>query len=200
MKNLIAHRGLKINNSKENTIPAFLNALNDDNYVGLECDIWTTKDGHFVIHHSPIYKLKLIRNSTLKELKDIPTLNDLLKIKSNKIFLIEIKDLKINYEKLHNILSKEKTKKIYVMSFHNQVIKNLTIKERNYKLGYLNYVLNSENNYQEYDFICLLESVYSDKLHEYFKKQGLEIFLYAIHKDSSYNLNDLYFITDKIIA
>ncbi len=199
MNNLIAHRGLKKNNDKENTIPSFINAINDVNYVGFECDIWTTSDGYFVIHHSPIYKFKLISTSKLKELEGIPTLKDLLKLKSNKIFLIEIKDLSIDYEKLHQILINEKNKNIYIMSFHNKVIKKLANKERNYKVGYLNYVLNSENDYQEYDFICLLESVYTKNIHQFFMKQNIEVFLYGIHKDSSYNLKDLYFITDKII-
>ena len=199
MKNLIAHRGLKINNSKENTIPSFLNAINDANYVGFECDIWTTLDGYFVIHHSPIYNLKLISSSTLKELVGIPTLKDLLKLNSNKIFLIEIKDLKINYLKLHKILIKEKNKNIYLMSFHKRIIKKMALMNRNYKVGYLNYVLNSDNNYEEFDFICLLESVYTSKIHDYFKNKQIEVFLYGIHKDSSYDLNDLYFITDKVI-
>ena len=73
MNKLIAHRGLKLNNAKENTMPAFLNAINNANYDGLECDIWTTKDGYFVINHSPIYNLKLIRKSNLAELKGIMT-------------------------------------------------------------------------------------------------------------------------------
>ena len=165
MNNLIAHRGLQKNNEKENTIPSFINAINDVNYVGFECDIWTTSDGYFVIHHSPIYKLKLISTSKLKDLEGITTLKDLLKLKSNKIFLIEIKDLNINYDKLHNIINNEKNK----------------------------------NNYEVYDFICLLESVYTKNIHNYFKKQNIEVFLYGIHKDSSYSLKDLYFITDKVI-
>ena len=199
MNNLIAHRGLQKNNEKENTIPSFINAINDINYVGFECDIWTTSDGYFVIHHSPIYKLKLISTSKLKDLEGITTLKDLLKLKSNKIFLIEIKDLNINYDKLHNIINNEKNKNIYIMSFHKKVIKNLANRKRNYKVGYLNYVLNSENNYEVYDFICLLESVYTKNIHNYFKKQNIEVFLYGIHKDSSYSLKDLYFITDKVI-
>ena len=199
MKNLIAHRGLKKNNIEGNTFLAFLNAVNDENYVGLECDIWSTIDGYFVIHHSPIYNLKLISTSKLKDLEGITTLKDLLKIKSKKIFLIEIKDLKIDVLKLHNILKEEKDKNIYVMSFHNHVIKKLALNKRNYKVGYLNYVLNSENSYKDYDFICLLESVYTNKIHQFFKEQNMEVFLYGIHKESSYELNDLYFITDKIV-
>lgn len=199
MKNLIAHRGLKINNSKENTIPSFINAIKDKNYVGFECDIWTTLDGYFVINHSPIYNFKLIRLSNLKELEGITTLKDLLKLDSDKIFLIEIKDLKLDYLKLHKILEKEKNKNIYLMSFHKKIIKKLSLLTRNYKVGYLNYVINSDDDYKEFDFICLLESVYNNKIHDYFKNKNIDMFLYGIHKESSYNLNDLYFITDKII-
>ena len=199
MNKLIAHRGLKLNNAKENTMPAFLNAINNANYDGLECDIWTTKDGYFVINHSPIYNLKLIRKSNLAELKGIMTLNDLLKLKSNKIFLIEIKNLIIDINKLHKILMKFKEKRIYVMSFHKSIIKLLANYERTYKIGYLNYVLNSENSYDDYDFICLLESIYTDKIHEYFKNKQLEVFLYGIHKDSSYKLEEIYLITDLLL-
>ena len=85
------------------------------------------------------------------------------------------------------------------MSFHNQVIKKLASFNHSYKLGCLNYVLNSENNYEHYDFICLLESVYTEQLKNYFQTKNKEIFLYAIHKESSYSLKNIYFITDKII-
>ena len=55
------------------------------------------------------------------------------------------------------------------------------------------------NSYDDYDFICLLESIYTDKIHEYFKNKQLEVFLYGIHKDSSYKLEEIYLITDLVL-
>ena len=93
MNNLIAHRGLKIN-AQENTLKAFQNALNNPHYAGFECDIRTSKDGVFVICHNPLIKEDIISLTNYKDLKakyNLPTLNDVLKISSSKIFLFEIK-------------------------------------------------------------------------------------------------------------
>ena len=200
MKNFIAHRGLKINNDKENTINSFINAIKSDNYQGFECDIRETKDGIFIINHNSFTNLKLIKNSLYKELKkDFPKLTDVLNLKTNKIILLEIKDPNININSLIKILNKYQHLNIYLMSFYNKVIKKLNIPNKTYKLGVLNYVLNSEKTYENYDFICLLESVYTKKLDLYFRKKNIEIFLYGIHNEETYNLNNLYFITDKII-
>lgn len=46
----IAHRG-KTDNALENTIEAFIAAANDPHFDGIECDIYTTQDKEFVIHH-----------------------------------------------------------------------------------------------------------------------------------------------------
>ena len=44
----IAHRGKVTNLSKENTLEAFIEAINDPKYLGFELDIRTTKDKRFV--------------------------------------------------------------------------------------------------------------------------------------------------------
>ncbi|MDY0064449.1 MAG: glycerophosphodiester phosphodiesterase family protein [Bacilli bacterium] len=72
---MIAHRGLS-SVERENTIPAFVAALNRS-YWGIECDIHLTEDKQFVvIHDEDTYRVsgikKKVRSSSLAELKQIP--------------------------------------------------------------------------------------------------------------------------------
>ena len=149
---LIAHRGIFNSVVKENTIPAFLGAINNSLYDGFEFDIYTSKDGEFVVHHDIILDGKFMWKYTYKELKKkgIPKLEEVLKLKTDKILLIEIKDVNLDVEKFTKLLNKYKSKNIYVMSFFTSVIKKF--KSRTFKIGILNYILNSSNLYP-FDFI-----------------------------------------------
>ena len=49
---IISHRGLH-NKYPENTLKAFEQAGKQPRYDGIECDIYTTSDGVFVVHHDP---------------------------------------------------------------------------------------------------------------------------------------------------
>lgn len=185
MEQLIAHRGLKTSDTKENTIKSFKNAIDNPFYEGFECDIRTTKDHVFVIAHNPIIGSDIISLSNYQELKEkynIPTLEAVLKLKTNKIMLLEIKEINIDIKAFQDLIHKYKNKNIYVMSFFNKVIQKLHHNKQNEKLGVLNYLLNSEENYEEYDFICILENVISKKIEEYFKQKKITIFLYGIHQ------------------
>jgi len=203
MEKLIAHRGLNRNGTKENTKEAFLCALENKNYVGFECDIRTTKDHVFVINHNPMIKEHIISLSNYKELKEkenITSLKEVLELKSDKIFLLEIKEPNLEIESFQKLIEKYSEKKIYIMSFHNKVIKKLAKKDRSYKLGVLNYVLNSEESYEDYDFICLLEGIVTEKLVNFFESKKIETFIYGIHHlDSLVSIyKNSYFITDEV--
>jgi len=203
MKRYIAHRGLKINSYKENTMDAFKASLENINYAGFECDIRTTKDHVFVVVHNPIIKDKIISQTNYKELKEkyhIPTLEEVLSLKSDKIFLLEIKENNIDIDKFLKILEKYPLKNIYVMSFFNSVIKKLNQNKKTYKLGVLNYVLNSEEDYSHYDFICLLENIATLKLVHFFENKKIQVFFYGIHhlENLEKNYPKAYFITDEI--
>ena len=202
MNHLIAHRGLK-KEASENTLEAFQKSINNSFYSGFECDVRTTKDHIFVICHNPIYKGKIISLTNYKEFKkdNLPTLENVLKLKTNKIMILEIKEIKCDVNRLSIILQKYDYQNIYVMSFYNKIINNLSLKNLKIKVGVLNYVLNSENDYQNYDFICLLESIMTSNLESYFTCQNKEVFIYGIH-----NLEKLtkeykksYFITDVVV-
>lgn len=75
---MIAHRGFSAM-EKENTIPAFI-AAGNENFYGMECDVHRTKDGKYVICHDANLKRVSgidveIKNSTLEELSQIELLN-----------------------------------------------------------------------------------------------------------------------------
>ena len=193
----IAHRGLVEKGIIENTIPAFLNAINTDSYRGFELDIYTSKDNIFVVHHDPIINGKFIWNQTYKELKKkgVVKLIDVLKLKTDKIILIEIKDINIDIAKLSKLLNKYQDKKIYVMSFFNSVIRQF--KNQTFKIGVLNYILNSTTEYT-YDFIGILYDIATEHMIKSFKNMNIEVFLYALNKKDKYKFKDVYYIVDRI--
>ncbi|MEG1288092.1 MAG: glycerophosphodiester phosphodiesterase family protein, partial [Bacilli bacterium] len=141
MFNLIAHRGL-VNNTQDNSLESLTNGLKSDKYKGIETDVRETLDNEFILYHNPLFKGNLVKNTSYKSFKkeNIIKLSDLLKIKTNKILLLEIKDFNINIDNLLKELNKYK-RNIYLMSFNNNIIKNIRLKTNKYKVGILNYVL-----------------------------------------------------------
>ena len=194
----IAHRGAATNTRKENTLAAFLNAINNDNYKGFELDIRVSKDNKIVVCHNPFVDGLLIKETNYDKLKkyNIPLLEDVLKLKTDKIILIEIKDFDMNLNLLRKLLDKYLNKKIYIMSFSKKPIERLMINKGSYKLGVLNYVLNSDKNYQNYDFIVLLNFTLTNELIKYFQEEKIEIFVYGIGKKITILDRDIYYIID----
>ena len=191
----IAHRGLVKKGITENTLPAFLGAIKSEQYAGFELDIYTSKDHIFIVHHDPLLDGKLIWNYNYNELKEkgVIRLEDVLKLNTDKILLIEIKDINIDIEKLSKLLKKYKDKEIYVMSFFNSVIKKF--KNPTFKVGILNYILNSTAEYS-YDFIGILYDIATEHMIQSLKNQNIEVFLYALNKKDKYQFNDVYYIVD----
>lgn len=198
--NLIAHRGLIKNGAKENSIEAFQNAIESENYKGFEFDIRTSKDGIFFIHHNIFLDGRLFNTIESKELKEIyklPTLEEVLNLKTDKIMLLEIKEPNINIDNLITLLSSFKSKNIYIDSFDNQIIQKLIKANNDFKYGVLNYILNSEKDYSEYQFIGLLSPIITEKLLTFFKDQKLEVFVYGIKKNSKLeDIPNVYYIVD----
>ena len=172
-------------------IEALKNGLESNKYIGIECDIRTTLDNKFIIYHNSLYNGFLVRNTYFKDLKNISLLEDLLKIETDKIILLEIKERDINKKKLLKLLNKYK-RNFYIMSFHNNVILELRDLNSNYKYGVLNYILNSKSDY-DLDFICLLDGITTDKLIKNFTKRGIEVIIYGtikLKKDVKYIIDD----------
>lgn len=193
----IAHRGLVKNGVVENTLPAFLNAIKNHKYAGFELDVYTSKDKVFVVHHDPIVNGKFIWKQTYKELKKsgIIKLSDVLKLNTDKIILIDIKDINLDINKFSKLLAKYQKKNIYVMSFFNSVIKKF--KNPTFKVGILNFVLNSTSEYN-YDFIGILYDIATTHMIKSLKDLNIEVFIYAISKKDKYIFKDVYYIVDSI--
>lgn len=183
----IAHRGLYGDNIKENTIEAFDNAFNSG-YEGIEFDVRLTKDKIPVILHdsflSRVFGVKgLLKNYTYQELLDnkieIPKFEDVIRRYNNKVMIIELKE-KIDITKY----IKDKRNLYYISSFNYDYISYLN-KSGYYKLGVINYILNSGIDYSKIDFIMVLDSIYNKKL---FKLKDIEIIIYGVIGNiNSYN-------------
>ena len=190
----IAHRGLFDDNIKENTIKAFDNAFNNG-YEGIEFDVRLTKDKIPVILHdsflSRVFGVKgLLKNYTYQELLDnkieIPKFEDVISRYNNKVMIIELKE-KIDITKY----IKDKRNLYYISSFNYDYISYLN-KSSYYKLGVINYILNSGIDYSKIDFIMVLDSIYSKKL---FKLKDIEIIIYGVIGNiNSYNKELKYII------
>ena len=179
---LIAHRGKVDSINKENTIEAFKAAINDIKYDGFELDIRETKDKKIVVVHDFVMDNKLIKRVNYKELEryNIPLLESVLKLDTEKIIMIEIKDPNMDIEALRKLLEKYQNKKIYLMSFYNNVIKEFLKLSHTCKCGILNYGFNHEYSYNEYDFICILDFSLTDNIIEYFRRRKIEVFSYGL--------------------
>ena len=189
MYKLIAHRGNK-KSSKENSLSAFFDAINSSEYVGFECDVRMTKDEKMIVYHDPIYNGKLVRNLKYQDFNsDILLIEDVLSINTDKIIMVDIKDPFINVSKLLDVLKRYSTKKIYVMSFYDNVIRKLFLADRKYKIGILNYVLNTEEQHFKYDFLCILEAISNSKIINDYQNKQKDLFIYGVKKE---NLKDLY--------
>ncbi len=203
----IAHRGYK-NNSKENTIPSFINAINDDYFCGFELDIRESKDKKIMVIHDAFIdrvtnKTGLVKNKKAKTLKKlgIPLLEDVLKLKTQKMIVIEIKDYEMNLDNLVKILNKYNDKDIYVWSFSNKVIKKLNKYTRTFKIGVLNIVINSDKNYDYYDFIGIYKNILTNELASFFLSKNIKLFIWGlmdhIYIDDSFKYKDkLYLIVN----
>lgn len=182
----IAHRGLKTH-AKENTLKAFIDALASPDYAGFECDVRMTKDKKLIILHNPIYEGKLVKSTLYKDLGKFPFLSDVLKLKTDKLIMVDVKDPFIDINLLHKELNKHEN--IYVISFYDKVIKALYAKKRNYKVGILNYVFNTNDKHFDYDFLCILMAISNPKIIKDYEKKGKMLVIYGTNPEK---ITDLY--------
>ncbi|MBR1817473.1 MAG: glycerophosphodiester phosphodiesterase [Bacilli bacterium] len=202
MNYFIAHRGLHSQDVKENSLLAFKKSLESNEFDGFECDVRTSKDEILVVNHNSFVGTHLVSKTNYQVLHQkygIDRLETVLKLRSPKIFLLEIKEKDVNIPLLVSILNKYSSKNIYVMSFYKKVIHLLKRENVKCKLGVLNTVLNSEDSYEDYDFIGLLEVVATKKLVSYFQRKGILVFFYGVHemRKSNQVYDNIYFICDK---
>lgn len=206
----IAHRGYR-KKTLENSIESFNNAIKEKYFSGFELDIRESKNKDFVVIHDSfvdrVTKDKgLVKNKTTKQLHQlgIPTLEEVLKLKTQKIILIEIKNYDINLDKLIKLLNRYKNLNIYVCSFSAKVINNITKYKRNFKIGVLNTVFNRQDNYDKYDFVCLYKNILTNNLVNYFFDRNIEVFVWGLMDKididkTIVNRHQLYLIVNNII-
>jgi len=203
----IAHRGYTNKNIKENTHEAFENAILNG-FEGIECDVRMTKDKFPVVCHNAFIgktsdSYGLINSYTYDELKNfnfgsketkskIPLLKDVL-TKYSQIKIIELKEY-IDIKSIYNYIDDN----TYFISFDTTMIKQLKREFPKLKFGILNMILNTYENY-DLDIICILDSLMTKNIENYFTKKGIKIFIYGIYKQIKYKSDnpDIYYIVDK---
>lgn len=191
MKKYIAHRGIYNKNVSDNSYKALYDGLLSYKYIGIETDVRVTKDNVFILYHDVLYKGKLVKNVFYKDMDNVSKLENILKINTDKIILLEIKDFDIDVKKFIKLINKY-NKNVMIMSFDVNVIKKIKKITSKYKLGVLNYVLNSDS-YYNFDFICLLDIIATDYVIESFKKRNIDVLIYGVIDD---NRNLTYIIDD----
>ena len=221
MDKIIAHRGIFNNKIKENTYLAIFNAFNNKNIHGVEFDIKFTKDNKIVVIHDKTINrtsngIGIVENMTLKELQKynfgsknfyqtIPTLEKILEINTNKLFLIEIKvsnNNKLFSKILLDILDKYKNKKIYLMSFNKKILNVIRRKNRNLNIGLI-YLTNNIKSYK-YNFYVLHDKLINKDIINNLINRNKEIFIWTINnnkelskiKNKINNISTIYFISN----
>lgn len=197
---LIAHRGLASENIGENTIEAFDRAF-ANGFDGIETDLRQTKDGVIVALHDPFISrvsdgFGLVKHLSYNKLlkynfkPKITTLKEITNTYDNKIIFLELKE-KIDITKE---LNDQNT--YYISSFNYNHIKDLP--KGNYKKGVINYVFNTNIDYQNLDFIMILSDLITDKIYEFYTKQNIEVVIYGVGKKIP-NLKKEYLLNLKYI-
>lgn len=197
----IIHRGITSKNIKENSYLAIKKAIKDKESIGVEFDIRLTKDKKIVLSHNSLINLNVIEETNYSDLiknNYLTTLDKILDIGTNKIFLIDIKtnnNYKVFGDILMNTLNKY-NKNIYLASFDKNIIKYIKSK---YKKGIIT-LLYKRNNY---NFIITNYKLISNNKIKKIKDK--KIFLWTIHnnneleeiKNKFSNIDDYYIIKDK---
>ena len=202
----IIHRGITSNNIKENTYLSIRNALYDKEALGVEFDIRLTKDKKIVLSHDSMINLNYIENMNYRDIikyKNITTLDKVLDINSNKIFLIDIKTNN-NYQEFSKVLikylSNYKDKNIYLASFDRKII-NILKKNLSNKMGYISFIYKKNNNKIELINYKMISNKRINRI------KNKELFLWTIHTtieekeiiNKFSNINKYYIIKDKHI-
>ena len=155
---LIAHRGYS-SVAPENTIAAFEMAVSNK-FDAVECDVYKTTDGVFVVHHD--YSLKrifdderLINECSYEEIKDLVakngaglvnypeekikvcTLRDYMNIlkNSDKCAVIELKQVfsQEDFDELYSlILSYDMNERVYIISYFKDALLSMEQSVKNY--------------------------------------------------------------------
>lgn len=169
---LIAHRANNNHKYSENSLSAILDALEKDYIDGIEIDVRITKDKRLVLIHDPVIDFisdgtGIVSHMTLNDLKkykygtskeEIITLDELFtKITTNKIILIELKEMGNDYidlvDETIKLINKQPNLDIFISSFNYLLLTYLKNNYPNIKCGLIiGYGLNTLKINNEFDF------------------------------------------------
>lgn len=207
---LIAHRASNNHKYSENSLPAILNVLEKDYIDGIEVDVRITKDKKLVLIHDPVIDFisdgtGIVSSMTLDDLRkhkygkskeEINTLDEVLnKITTNKIILIELKEMGNDYINLVDETIKSINKypriNIFISSFNYLLLIYLKNNYPNIKCGLIvGYGLNTLKINNEFDF-NIVSSKYINKI-----KNKNYNFVFGV-KDFNGLKEEIYLITDE---
>lgn len=208
---LIAHRANNNHGISENSLPAILNVL-EKNYIdGIEIDVRITKDKRLVLIHDPVIDfvsngsgivsymnlIDLQKYKYGKGEEKIVTLDEVLStINTNKIILIELKEMGNNYIDLVNetikLLNKYHKLNIFISSFNYLLLTYLKSNYPSVKCGLIiGYGINTLRINNKFDF-----NIVSNKYINKINKKDYN-FVFGIKEDVSKFKNYMYLITDK---
>lgn len=208
---LIAHRANNHHQFSENSKEAIIECLNTHYIDGIEIDVRITKDKELVLFHDPVIDFNsngsgIVKYKTLKELKQyrygkngssIATLDEILKIFSDKLLLIELKESGNDYidlvDETVRLINYYKNISIYICSFNFELLIYLKNNYPSIKCGLIiGYGLNKLKPIHIFDFLVLssrnLGFLSVKKYNFVFGVKDIE----AIKSN-----NNIYFITDK---
>ena len=202
----IAHRGLS-SQAPENTIASFTLAAKNQHFYGIECDVYTTKDGEFVVFHDENLKRMAksplnIMDLTYLELQEvliktgpkirtyrdehIPLLTSFLDICSdhNKAAVIEIKKVHdmTQLTDLVAILDNYPSLTVILISFNLSYLKYLRA-VTNCELQYLTAVNSTEIMYDcraNHIDISFDKDKLKPAIVKKLKKEGFKIAVYTV--------------------
>lgn len=194
----IAHRG-KTQKALENTLEAFEHAGQDNHFVGIECDIHSTLDGIFIVHHDDTMKqldnkkivelnFQEIKNIKLEGKYHIPLLEEFLDIckKYQKIPMIEIKNIADieHLQQLITILELYQDIKPVIISFNMNYLKYLRTQTQ-FDMYFLTTEISEQNMYDcrvnEINFYINKESLNKETI-KTLKSKGFKIGVFTVNE------------------
>lgn len=198
---LIGHRGCK-GIEPENTLLGVKKAMSID-ADGVEIDVHLSKDKELVVIHDDTLNRTtngkgFVKNLILEELKKlnggkgekIPTLQEVIDLVKDKIYLIIELKVRGTEKKVIELIKKNKLRKVIVISFIHQLVKNVKKIDKKIKTGILfkdnqiNPVVMAKNADSEFVFpkYKLVDKEFVVKCH----KKGIRVAVWNIN-----NLNEL---------
>ncbi|MGC8571818.1 MAG: glycerophosphodiester phosphodiesterase [Candidatus Micrarchaeia archaeon] len=184
----IGHRGAA-GDAPENTLASFESAIKSG-VNAIELDIRRTKDNHMVVFHDEKLdrltgKGGTVNDYTLKELKtfrinnsneSIPTLEEVLDFIDKKVdkILLEIKEENTEKEVVRIVKDKKLADRVIIISFHEDVLKNVKKIESKIETGLIYAVYKGKQYKNPIDAAVSIKASYILPLYHFTHTKNIE--------------------------